>query len=110
MPTPHNPERIVGILIGRHRRLANLAYKELLDNLSEGKPNGNLQSFYRGLACDLIAMLKELREQEAHNKNWKYCEILDEIESLNGSNFKQKVEAWICDVKTRPTQDVSTEN
>ena len=94
MPTPLNSERLLRILVGRHRKLTNLMYKQLLIEVTNGKNDKILISSYRGLINDLVSMLKEMREQEKHSKHIQFYDVFEEIDSMEGANFTDKVRKW----------------
>lgn len=95
MPTPTDSQRLLGIMIGRHRKVAQSYYKEILDNLNQKQNAFQQIAIYRGLVNDLTFMLKELREQETHNRNLTYDALLEQLESMPGRNLKEKAENLI---------------
>jgi len=107
MSTPLNSERLLRILVGRHRRLSNIIYKQILIELNNNRTNPALIKTYRGITNDLVGMLKEMREQEKHNKNIQFYDIFEQIEAMEGQTQIEKIRNWL---ETQPKQDNQRED
>lgn len=91
MPTPLKAERLLNQMISRHRRIANQTYKKLIEDTNTKQTSLEDRMFYRGLITDLISMIRELREQEHQKREFLYNELLDEIDSMEGKTYREKV-------------------
>jgi hypothetical protein len=99
MPAKTDNMRLLSILLGRHRKIGNLLYKNLLVELESGKSGYVYAPFYRGFVSDIISILKELREQEAHRHSLEFSEMFEDIYAQNGADVREKIQNWVKNEK-----------